>query len=154
MLVVWLIICLFNIYYFFFFIFCKNSSVVHYDPAREDHKQFEQTSSEETQQEPEPACVDEKQPEDPVLPDVSQDKYYDANMSSLAELFGNKKQVRQKMFIKSISSSGGGISTYGGQPVLLPRELITKLLFLDLFVEKERACDVFTKFQGGGWGTL
>ena len=76
------------------FIFCRNSSVVHYDPAREDHKQFEQTASEETEQEPDPKLVDEKQPEDPVLPDVSQDKYYDANMSSLAELFGNKKQVR------------------------------------------------------------
>lgn len=78
----------------FFIIFCRNSSVVHYDPAREDHKQFEQTASVETEQEPEPAFVDEKQREDPVLPDVSQDKYYDANMSSLAELFGNKKQVR------------------------------------------------------------
>lgn len=87
-LFVLLFICL------FFFIFCRNSSVVHYDPAREDHKQFEQTASVETEQEPEPAFVDEKQREDPVLPDVSQDKYYDANMSSLAELFGNKKQVR------------------------------------------------------------
>lgn len=70
----------------------RNSSVVHYDPAREDHKQFEQTASEEIEQEPEPAFDDGKQREDPVLPDVSQDKYYDANMSSLAELFGNKKQ--------------------------------------------------------------
>ena len=135
MFVIWLIICLFI--YYFLFIFCRNSSVVHYDPARDDHKQFEQTASEETEQESEPAFVDEKQPEDPVLPDVSQDRYYDANMSSLAEFFGNKKQVRQTMFIKStcISPSGGGISTYGGQPVLLPRELKTTLLFLDLFVE-------------------
>lgn len=90
-----LVICLFFfLFVYFFFIFCRNSSVVHYDPAREDHKQFEQTASVETEQEPEPAFVDEKQREDPVLPDVSQDKYYDANMSSLAELFGNKKQVR------------------------------------------------------------
>ena len=75
------------------FIFCRGSSVVHYDPAREDHKQFEQTASEETEQELEPA-FDEKQREDPVIPEVSQDKYYYANTSSLAELFGNKKQVR------------------------------------------------------------
>lgn len=100
--------------YLFIFIFCWNSSLVHYDPAREDHKQFEQTASEETDQEPEPAFVDEKQPEDPVLPDVSQDKYYDANTSSLAELFGNKKQVRGTMFIKSILCPGGGRSGTAG----------------------------------------
>lgn len=84
--------------YFFLFLFncfvSRNSSIVHYDPAREDHKQFEQTASEKTEQEPEPAFVDEKQSEDPILPEVSQDKYYEANTSSLAELFGNKKEVR------------------------------------------------------------
>lgn len=88
----------------------RNSSVVHYDPAREDHKQFEQTASVETEQEPEPAFVDEKQREDPVLPDVSQDKYYDANMSSLAELFGNKKQGTTFTFLSQDTEDDADIT--------------------------------------------
>lgn len=69
--------------------------MVHYDPAREDHKQFEQTASEESEkQELEPASDQKKLSDDPVLPEVSKDRYHDVNTSSLAELFGNKKQVR------------------------------------------------------------
>ncbi|XP_078372062.1 uncharacterized protein LOC144655647 [Oculina patagonica] len=71
----------------------RNSAIVHYDPAREDHKQFEQTTAEETEKkETEPAFHQEKPSEDPVLPEVSKDKYHDVNTSSLAELFGNKEQ--------------------------------------------------------------
>ncbi|XP_078355768.1 uncharacterized protein LOC144640533 [Oculina patagonica] len=71
----------------------RNMAIVHYDPAREDHKQFEQTAAEETEKkETEPAFHQEKRSEDPVLPEVSNDKYHDVNTSSLAELFGNKEQ--------------------------------------------------------------
>lgn len=72
----------------------RSSAAVHYDPTREDHKQFEQADSEKRdKQTRDPAFVKEVRPEDPVLPEVSQDKYYDTNASSLAELFGSKKQV-------------------------------------------------------------
>ena len=73
----------------------RSSATIHYDPSREDHKQFEQTDTEvKDEQKREPGFVKEVKPEDPVLPEVSQDKYYDAKISSLTELFGNKKQVK------------------------------------------------------------
>ncbi|KAJ7392948.1 nucleolar protein 8 [Desmophyllum pertusum] len=71
----------------------RNSTVVHYDPTREDHKQFEQIPTKEREKPGlEPSLVQEKRSEDPILPEVSQDKYYDANTSSLTELFGKKEQ--------------------------------------------------------------
>ena len=73
----------------------RSSTTIHYDPTREDHKQFEQANTAEKDEEKrEVAFVKEMEPEDPVLPEVSQDKYYDANISSLTQLFGNKKQVK------------------------------------------------------------
>lgn len=67
---------------------------VHYDPEREDHKQFEQTTAKKDKEKirDEPSSVQAVY--DPVLPQVSHEKYYEANTSSLAELFGNKKEVR------------------------------------------------------------
>lgn len=100
----------------------------------------------ETEQQPEPSFVEEKRSEDPVFPEVSQDKYYDANTSSLAELFGNKKQVRGTMVIKSILCPGGGKSRRASpytwriksEPFLIP----------DPLLEQEIARDVPPKIQG------
>lgn len=76
--------------------FCyRSSAAVHYDPTREDHKQFEQTVEvEKEKEEHNVTVVKEMTPEDPMLPEVSGDKYYAVNTSSLAELFGSKDQVR------------------------------------------------------------
>lgn len=72
----------------------RGSVTVHYDPEREDHKHFEQTTSKKDKERirDEPSAV--QVVGDPVLPEVSHEKYYEANTSSLAELFGNKKEVR------------------------------------------------------------
>ena len=75
---------------------------MHYDPTREDHEEFEQTAAEEKEkqkQAPEPTVVMETRSADPALPEVSGDKYYDVNTSSLAELFGNKEQVRRTVLV-------------------------------------------------------
>ena len=69
-----------------------------YDPSREDHKQFERVNTEpekeeEEEQEKKKASVKKKQGEDPVLPKVSLDKYYEVNTTSLIDLFGNNKEV-------------------------------------------------------------
>ena len=73
---------------------------MHYDPTREDHEEFEQTDAEEKEKQgPEPTVVKETRSADPVLPEVCGDKYYDVNTSSLAELFGNKEQVRRTVLV-------------------------------------------------------
>ena len=73
---------------------------MHYDPTREDHEEFEQTDAEEKEKQgPEPIVVKETRSADSVLPEVSGDKYYDVNTSSLAELFGNKEQVRRTVLV-------------------------------------------------------
>lgn len=73
---------------------------MHYDPTREDHEEFEQTDREEKEKQvPELTVVKETRSADPVLPEVSGDKYYDVNTSSLAELFGNKEQVRRTVLV-------------------------------------------------------
>ena len=78
---------------------------VHYDPEREDHKQFEQTTAKKDKERirDEPSAV--QVVDDPVLPIVSHEKYYEANTSSLAVLFGNKKEVRA-VLINTYGSSG------------------------------------------------
>ena len=73
----------------------RGSTVVHYDPDREDHKQFEQNTSEKTEKQEANKPVQEKQSEEPVLPEVSQDKYHHVNTASLADLFGNKNQIKE-----------------------------------------------------------
>ena len=72
----------------------RGSVTVHYDPEREDHKQFEQTTAKKDKERIRDEPSDVRVVDDPVLPEVSHEKYYEANTSSLAELFGNKKQVR------------------------------------------------------------
>ena len=81
------IICHYEIY--------RGSTLVHYDPTREDHKQFEQITEKETEKpDARPTLAQEKQSEETALPEVSQDKYYEANTSVLANFFGSKKEVR------------------------------------------------------------
>ena len=73
----------------------RSSTLVHYDPTREDHKQFEQIAEKETEKpDARPTLAQEKQSEETALPEVSQDKYYEANTSVLANFFGSKKEVR------------------------------------------------------------
>lgn len=79
----------------------RNLEAVRYDPSREDHKQFERVNTEpekeeEEEQEKKKASVKKKQGEDPVLPKVSLDKYYEVNTTSLIDLFGNNKEGSSK----------------------------------------------------------
>ena len=86
---------------------------MHYDPTREDHEEFEQTAAEEKEkQKPEPTIVMETRSADPVLPELSGDKYYDVNTSSLAELFGKKEQVRRTVLVY-VYGVGKGMTLHG-----------------------------------------
>jgi len=90
----------------------RSSAAVHYDPTREDHEEFEQTDAEEKEKQgPEPIVVKETRSADPVLPEVSGDKYYDVNTSSLAELFGNKEQGSSTFSFLSQGLEGDADST-------------------------------------------
>ena len=69
----------------------RDFTAVHYDPTREDHEEFEQkevtqTASAEPQNETQPETNQQ-------LPQVSNEKFFDVNTSSLANLFGNQHQV-------------------------------------------------------------
>ncbi|XP_022787227.1 nucleolar protein 8-like [Stylophora pistillata] len=78
----------------------RSSSLVHYDPTREDHKQFEKIVEEETEEPDEKLSLsNEKQTEEAKLPDVSYKKYYVANTSVLTNLFGGKKEGTSFTFL-------------------------------------------------------
>ena len=74
----------------------RDFTAVHYDPTREDHEEFEQkevtqTASAEPQNETQPETNQQ-------LPQVSNEKFFDVNTSSLANLFGNQHQVHTCSF--------------------------------------------------------
>ena len=70
----------------------RSTAVLHYDPTREDHKQFEKIVEEEREKPAvKPSGAKEKQSEEAELPDVSHEKYYEANASLLTNLFGGKE---------------------------------------------------------------
>ena len=84
----------------------RSSEAVRYDPTREDHKQFEQEKKKPEKKEPEKKKKEEKktkknqqEQDQPMLPEVSQERYHSVESTSLAERFANKNQVSGPLFI-------------------------------------------------------
>lgn len=79
----------------------RSSEAVRYDPTREDHKQFEQEKKEPEKKKKEEKKTKKNQQEQdqPMLPEVSQERYHSVESTSLAERFANKNQVSGPLFI-------------------------------------------------------
>lgn len=79
----------------------RSSEAVRYDPTREDHKQFEQEKKEPEKKKKEEKKTKKNQQEQdqPMLPEVSQERYHSVESTSLAERFANKNQVSRPLFI-------------------------------------------------------
>ena len=84
-----------------FLLFLRSSEAVRYDPTREDHKQFEQEKKEPEKKKKKKTKKEEKQQEqeEPVLPEVSQERFHSVESTSLADRFGNKNQVSGPLFL-------------------------------------------------------
>lgn len=79
----------------FYLLFFSDSSLVRYDPTRDDHAQFEQKPKKQDDR-PEPAVKESQQEATEVMrsaPEVTTEKFYDVKTNVLTEMFTKKKSV-------------------------------------------------------------
>ena len=77
------------------FFFLSEFGSLHYDPTREDHKQLEEnvkkTASAQDPEPPTSSTTEPRQEDEAGGPQVSTDRFYDVNTSSLADMLVGKE---------------------------------------------------------------
>ncbi|XP_032233354.1 nucleolar protein 8 isoform X2 [Nematostella vectensis] len=84
----------------------RDSTKMRYDPSREDHEDYEQIvnkTPKQTSKEPEPEVSPKSESAEALkvtsAPEVTKDTFYDVNTTSLAEMFGSKKEESSASFL-------------------------------------------------------